>query len=50
MIHGFSKNREMEKANSLLLDMEKEGSPPDLVSFNTLMQGFCYYNKISKVI
>jgi pentatricopeptide repeat protein len=50
MIHGFSKHGNMEKANNLFLNMEKEGYAPDVISFNTLLRGFCNLKEASKVI
>lgn len=46
--HGFSEHGHMQKANNLFLKMKNEGCAPNLIS--TLMQGFCNYNKASKVV
>ena len=50
MINRLCKEWELEKANSLLLDMEEKGCMPNVVTFDTVMRGFIRSNEKSKIV
>lgn len=49
-MHGLPKEGQIEKANSLLIDMEEKGVSPNVDTFTTLMNGFIQINGTEKVI
>jgi pentatricopeptide repeat protein len=46
MIKGYCKGRQIEKALSLLQDMEKAQIKPDEVLYNSLLDGCCKSDQV----
>ncbi|KAK4757601.1 hypothetical protein SAY87_018902 [Trapa incisa] len=50
LIHGLSKEWNVEKAGGILAKMRKEGLEPNLITYTTIILGFCKKGKLEEAV
>ena len=50
LIHGYSKEGNVRRAESFLAQMKRRGLTPNVITYNSLIHGFCKAGKLLDAI
>merc|ERR1740138_1587665 len=48
LLKGFAQSKQPERVQEVFKEMEQDGISPDIITFSTLVKGYCQYGDIDK--